>query len=59
MSIYETRFPDTDYDAKEAIDISGQVAMLLENLKPRELSVLVYFNQAIVNTIIKSEGIRT
>ncbi len=45
-------------DKKELVDISSEVTKVLSQLNEKELKILVYINQSIINFIIKNDSFR-
>lgn len=58
MEIYEWKKTEQTRIPSQVIDASWEITKILAELNPKELSILVYLNQAILNTIIASSWIR-
>lgn len=58
VEIYNQRFPDATPPQREVLQASQEITKVLTSLNDRQLAILVYLNQAIVSTIIKSEWLR-
>ena len=55
------KYEEKDFEPKqnrEVLDAGTEITKVLAELNERQLKILVYINQAILNTIIQSEGIR-
>lgn len=60
VAIYESKKTTTPSNQKkiETTDITQDVITQIESLNARQLEILIYFNQAILNFFTKHEGIR-
>ena len=59
LEIYEEKYPlDVIDEEKELLAVSSEITNILATLDPRQLSILIYINQAIINTIIKYDSLR-
>ena len=59
IEIYREKYPEDVIDEdRELLAASTEITKLLATLNPRQLSILIYVNQAIINTIIKYDGLR-
>ena len=58
MEIYEEKHSATKTVNKEVIDASAEITNILAELNEKQLRILVYINQAILNTIISSPNLR-
>lgn len=54
--LYEEKIKDKNIEEKEALDINNELINQLANLNEKQLQILVYINQAILNFIIWSDS---
>lgn len=58
MEIYEEKHSASKKVNREVIDASAEITNVLAELNEKQLRILVYINQAILNTIISSPNLR-
>jgi hypothetical protein len=58
MEIYEAKHSASKKINREVIDASAEITNILAELNEKQLRILVYVNQAILNTIISSPKLR-
>ena len=59
MNLYEDKIKDIPLQEKpEAIDINTEIINTLAQLNDRQLKVLVYINQSILNFIVSSDNLQ-
>jgi len=63
VAIYNTKQENISFETRENIpeevlDINSEILELLSHLNPRELAVVRFFNQSIMNFMIKNDSLR-
>ncbi len=59
LEIYEEKYPEDIIDEeKELLAVSSEITNILARLNSKQLNILIYINQAIINTIIKYDWLR-
>lgn len=58
ISIYESKFPDKKISERWVVQISQEINDVLDTINEKQLKILIYINQSIMNAIIKNDWIR-